>query len=92
MTVACATVTALLDAADKGGVTAIILAKMLGVTRQTIYLYRDGMVPDDDKLAAMQDLTRRILEAINNNQLPRPKRDVELEVWEALNYPTYKQP
>jgi predicted transcriptional regulator len=91
MTVQHETVTALLDAAINGGVSAKILAKMLGVTRMMIYLYRDGMVPEATRLAAMQDLTCRITEAIKNNELPLPKRDVEMEVWQVLNYPDYKQ-
>ena len=91
MAVACTTVTALLDAAEKGGVTAIILAKMLGVTRQAIYLYRDGMAPDEEKIAAMHDLTARILAAVAAGDLPLQKINVEQEVRDAINYPAHKQ-
>lgn len=92
MTVAQTTVTALLDAADKSGVTAIILAEILGVTRQTIYLYRRGMIPDENKLRIMRDLTQRLVAAVNNKTLPLPKMDATGAVLEAIDYPHYKQP
>lgn len=80
-------VTALLDAADKGGISANIMARMLGVTRQMIYLYGKGTLPDEDKLNLMRTLTERILAAVEAKELPRPKRNLESEVRAVLDVP-----
>lgn len=82
-------VTAMLSAAEEGGVSDKLLAEILGVTRQAIYNYRDGASPRQKKLDFMRDLTRRIRAGIASGALPKQQMDVERQILEALDYPDY---
>ena len=82
-------VTALLQAAERGGIPAAKLAALIGVSRGMMYLYMKGSIPRPDVAIRIVELTRRIHDALREGSLPLPERDFDAELKAVLNIPLH---
>ncbi|HHT8759148.1 TPA: hypothetical protein ACT4GY_004496 [Escherichia coli] len=78
-------ISALLQAADRGGIPVAKLAALLGVSRGMMYFYMKGSNPSPDVAILVVELTRRIHDALREGSLPLPERDFDAELKAVLN-------